>query len=443
MTPPRIRRTLALALGVGVGAGAAVAAFEPAATGSTTIQPYAAPSSPLRLAPARPPLGTTADQLRSIRGATTTSRPISDPAGGPAWVVRVAGFRYPDPWRAARNASRGLKRTPLTTLWCGQLLRKVGDQLGWIDGENTFRPVASSRQEGEAPRMCIGGGIRSSTTAQSLTLLEHPGQPEPRALGGVIWGFSGIRVRDHRLRVDGRSVAIEPEGPRAAFVAFQPSGTRLQTGLSVRLPSGRRQQALTDGAWSGRLNGSSDARIRTATERITARAADPGGGASWGLLVAQRDDGQWCATVAGQLVGRYAGTIDQRLGTFSRQSVLNAHGSCIGGRDLRPTRSRPVVIAPSGWLAATPGGLPTEQALRRQRGRASIAGRTVAGVRSVTIATPTSVRTITPSGPDHAFLTVYDTSSLGLMNFARSTARLTVRFDDGRTTTSTVPAPGL
>lgn len=443
MIRPLTRRRLAIGLGAGVIAGAAIAAFEPAATGSTSVQPYAAPSTSLRLAGARRPLGNTPNTLRSLRGATTTSRPVLDPAGGPAWVVRISAYRYADPWLAAQNASRGIRRTALTTLWCGQLLRQVDGRLGWIDGENTFRPVNVTQSEGDAPRVCIGGGIRSSTTAQSFTLLEHPGEPEPRALGGVVWGFSALRVRGHRLTVDGHRVAVRPQGPHSAFIAFQPSATRLRTALTVELPSGRRQQALTDGAWTGRLNGSSDERIRSATEHIAARAADPGGGASWGLVVAQRDDGRWCSTVAGQLVGRFAGTIDQRLGTFSRQSVLNQQGSCLGGQDLRPSRARPVVIVPSGYVVNSPGDFPTGQALRRQRGRASIAGRTVAGVRSVTIATATSVRTVTPSGPEHAFLTVYDTGSLGLMNFARATARITVRFDDGHTKSTTVPTPGL
>lgn len=436
MIATRTRRAVAIGLGLGALAGAGIAAFEPAATGSPTVQPYTAPTAPLQRAAARAPLGHMASVMRRLPGGTSVSRPIPDPAGGPAWVVRMTGYRYPEQRRDGV--------TVRSTLWCGQLLRRVDGRLGWIDGTSTFRPVATNDQEGDTPRMCIGGAIRSSTTAQTLTLLERADEPEPRALGAAIWGFSGIRTSRHVLRVDGRRVPVRADGPHATFVAFHPTGTRLQTSLSVRLPDGRRQRALTDGVWTGRPNGSSDDRVRVATERIAVRAADPGGGASWGLVVAQRDDGQWCSAVAGQLVGRFAGTIDQRLGTFSRQSVLNEQGSCIGGRDTRPSRKRPVITFPTGYLVAgTSDGLPTERALRRQRGRAALAGRTLSTVRTLTIATRTSVRTVVPSGPDHAFLLVYDTGSLGLMNFMAGRAEVTARFADGHQETMTVAASGL
>jgi hypothetical protein len=87
-------------------------------------------------------------------------------------------------------------------------------------------------------------------------------------------------------------------------------------------------------------------------------------------------------------------------------------------------------------LRGSPALTEPEIEQRTLPGRTLITGVALPGVASVTISTPTDVRTLRPSGPLHEILAVYE----GFFLRGRITAKVTLR--DGRTLTQTLNAPG-
>jgi hypothetical protein len=174
-----------------------------------------------------------------------------------------------------------------------------------------------------------------------------------------------------------------------------------------------------------------------------ARAPDPDGGAPWGYVVGA--DG---SSAQGRIVeGRLAG-ISEREGSISNGPMGWSSGeSC---RDRRRRRvcafadRRPPAVefdvqggageAPSEGVV--PVLTPPQIQRRTLEGHTIITARAEPDVVSVTLATPSDVRTLRPGGPQHVFIVVYDGQ------FFRGAITATILLRDGRTVTQQVQDGG-
>jgi hypothetical protein len=172
------------------------------------------------------------------------------------------------------------------------------------------------------------------------------------------------------------------------------------------------------------------------------RAPDPDGGAPWGFAATRN-----CSTAVGRIVDGRLASIDLSAG------VLKAGADETGSRSscaTHPEASPPAILlrqpvefdvqqaqATSSlpWREQEPFSRP-EIERRTLPGRTIITGVARANVASVTLSTPSDVRTLRPSGPLHAILAVYD----GF--FLRGTLTATVRLRDGRVQTEELTGPG-
>ncbi|HWX73733.1 MAG TPA: hypothetical protein VNZ05_00405, partial [Solirubrobacteraceae bacterium] len=110
----------------------------------------------------------------------------------------------------------------------------------------------------------------------------------------------------------------------------------------------------------------------------------------------------------------------------------------------QPGRKRqPVHFDSQGGPESGPPGAPAPTLARPEVQRRTLPGHTIitgiadADVVSVTLATPRDVRTLRPSGPQHALIAVYDGE------FFRGAITATVRLSDGRSVSEVVPnGPG-
>jgi hypothetical protein len=432
-------RSLTATLAAGVAVGGAAAVLLPSANGTPSDPPYRAPSAPLTIKTTPAERGPGAP--RGPRVAPGTKRLVArtpDPAGGPGWAVQIYG--------SFTGSKRAGSRAP--DMWCAQLVRIVDGRVGWIDGTNTFRPLPTQISD-QAPEQCLSPRWqRTRTTVGTFTSLEGVSTPTPRALGGVVWAFSLDRITAPRLVVDGRRVRVRPSGRHSAFISFFPPARRLSTTLSVRLPGGRRQRAVdTSSPWGmpmGTRNRHPAERVRPKSEVVLARTADPGGGPSWGVVSWRRQSGRWCAALTGQIVAGRVGRINARAGTFTAFNPDAETAACpVNNGATAPTRSKPVTLSSDGWGVTSEQPGSTERALRLQSGRVVLVGRALPGVRSVTVTTSTSVRTVIPTGPAHAFLLAYDTGPGWMFGIGEARAEVTARYADGRTKRFPVFAPGL
>ena len=170
-----------------------------------------------------------------------------------------------------------------------------------------------------------------------------------------------------------------------------------------------------------------------------ARAPDPGGGAPWGYVASA--DG---ATAYGRILdGRLAG-ISERDGAIRNGPMGWSSGEPCRERRRRSAcpfanpRTQMVEFDVHGGAGEGPSegaapALTSPQVERRTlEGRTVITGRAEPDVVSVTLATPSDVRTLRPGGPQHVFIVVYDGQ------FFRGAITATILLRDGRTVTQQV-----
>lgn len=176
--------------------------------------------------------------------------------------------------------------------------------------------------------------------------------------------------------------------------------------------------------------------------RPGSRAPDPDGSAAWGFA-ATRD----CHTAVGRVVEGALASLDEQSGVLKTgPSETGWSAACIThfrGRLPGPVANEPVQfnVNPTETYSSLPGRTrsgPTQPEIERRTlpGRTLITGVALPSVASVTITTPTDVRTLRPSGPLHTLLAVYAGSFLG----GPLTAEVTLR--DGRTVDQQLFGPG-
>ncbi len=163
-----------------------------------------------------------------------------------------------------------------------------------------------------------------------------------------------------------------------------------------------------------------------------ARAPDPNGGAAWGFA-ADANGSAYGRVVEGRLA-----VLEDATGTLHTGPEGSSNGGNEPGRRPEPVR----FDSQGGAEPRLPGEeqvtLSKPQIERRTLpGHTIITGIAQPDVASVTIATPSDVRTLRPSGPYHVLIVVYDGQ------FFRGQITATIRFRDGRTAVEQIPnGPG-
>lgn len=435
MTRPWTRAIAAIVIGMLVGVFAALVI--PTAESTPSDPPFAGLPGPIVTKPALEPEDGQL-YLRPHRGTVHEELRRKDPAGGPDWVIRSMTADRMVPKRMRRPGTDGVSGSGP----CLQLLRDVGGRLGWIDGDNVFRPV-HLRDMGLMTKCSTPNLDTRKQRVQefdSEVLLAAPTSREPAVRGQFAWGFVGPRVQRVRLRSGGETRTPVRSARWGAFLEFYgPSRPAGNTSLRIRYADGKvvdtarrlREQLRPRGHAPGH-----DDAIDQATTMVIARAPDPGGGPSWGVLGTRTRHGFWCLGQAGHLLGDIVGTIEPRYGTMMGASAEDLPNGCSPG--ARPTNQWPVqAVSSSGNSTDVPGLAPNGDQLRLQRGRTLIFGRTLDDVVSLTITTPRDVRTVIPSEPGKGFLVVYDGNLVG------GGVRATARFRDGRAREVDLPGGGF
>jgi hypothetical protein len=155
-----------------------------------------------------------------------------------------------------------------------------------------------------------------------------------------------------------------------------------------------------------------------------ARAPDPEESAPWGFALAASG-----ATWMGRIVEGRLAEVDELTGAVDNGPVESGSG----GPSQAPQGDRPVTfdIQPVEALGSNQAATLTAPQIERRTlpGRTIVTGIASPDVVSVTLATPSDVRTLRPSGPRHVLIVAYD----GVFYSGAATATILLR--DGRTVT--------
>jgi hypothetical protein len=388
----------ALAAGLLAGAaGAAVHAQEPPAPGATPA-PAPIPVDPRE--PGRLPDGRySASYVHYRVHSPRIAVRMDDPAGGPAWAVRVFDAER----LTLRSPSRSLaKAHVIGRSRCVQLGRVQGSDFGWIFGDGRFHRTGIEDQ-----LLQCTSRKRPKAIAKLASLMAVSDPAAPKLTQTLVWGYlpgassavvEGSGAADGAATVAGGAflrLAGPDAHPRDASVSGGGKRVRFgNLGLPSRLPRGIEFPTIIPG-----------------TETIEAPAPDPAGGPRWGIAVAQTKEGTPCTSGgATQVVEGRGGYPDLRLALFTEGSM--------GAMSCRPLQTKPSAARPCdiGWGGGNAEELEGRDAFLAQARveRRLLAGRTMiyaqcsADVERVTLRTPRDVRTLVPSPIGHAILAVYD-----------------------------------
>lgn len=430
-----LRRTLLASIAFGLLAGSLIAVLVPEtrpapsiAAGDRAAQSGgAAPSvaTVRRVAPARPsPKGLEHDLLRAAGPIAVEAR-VADPRGGPEWAVRSFLAH-----RISRIGIHGrARRKVLDRERCFQLGRLHGGRFGWLTSDGTFRPARIDLDTVPttcaSPRPDLGG----SPFANVVSTITDPDRPAAEVLQTIVWGAVGAAGRP-RLSVDAASSRLAVGRHGGLLAVLPPSVGRRQTRLTVDYPGGDTRVLLPADAEGSRHP---MGMLRGRQPELAAQAPDPDGGLPHALLVSMSDE-EICTLTGPRVVGDRFGSPDYALDLLRAYGAVG--GSCSPRRDSRPRGPDGRPLAPwqlgtsfGGDSAGFPGGDPSTGRIARRTlpGRVVLAGIVDPDVASLTIASPSDVRTLVPAGPARAVIAVYGGT------FATGTFDITTTFKDGRT----------
>jgi hypothetical protein len=386
-------------------------------TGNTAIAP--APVPPYRAPPAvratapppfQLPIGSTVRE-------TLRSR---DPSGGPEWVVRS--------WQANPNPSvNGVGRArffceTLGVIWNGRLVAASARPSGYSEPAD---------REGRCDDAAELKRLRYSLSLESF--LDDPHAYRPAPSRAVLSGLLPPGARQPVLLGVGPARPL-PVDANNAFLVVLPGRDWNAT---------PRITYLLDGHRVGRTSNPPGPIFQPGTEPKVpqARAPDPDGGAPWGFTATRR-----CATAVGRIVDGRLATIDPFNGVLKPGSELSgASITCLNHPTaLEPAalRDQPVefdqqqIGGGQSPFVSEPLRLGQPEIERRTLpGRTVITGVARRDVLSVTLSTPSDVRTLRPAGPLHTLLAVY------AGYFLRGAIVASVRLRDGRVVTETLSSP--
>jgi hypothetical protein len=358
-----------------------------------------------------------------IAATVTETLRAPDPAGGPEWVMRS--------WQGRPNrsvAGVGNERSlcaELGVLWRGRLV------------EASATPSARSRPLNAEGGRC--NGAKSLTRMRYMLALESflddPYEYTPHPERTVLSGMLPPEARDPMLLGVGRPRTLPIDANNAFLVVLPGQYWNARPRISYLL-HGRRV---------GKLPGGPGPRLyRRGTEAPVpqVRAPDPDGAAPWGFAATHN-----CSTAVGRIVGGRLATIELSDGVLKAGAETSGRSSSCAAH---PTAFEPAVVRhePVEFDQQQMGT--GEELLRSERkplrrpeiewrtlpGRTIVTGVARPDVVSVTLSSPSDVRTLRPSGPLHAILAVYDGY------FLRGNLTATVRLRDGRVQTEQVAAYG-
>lgn len=379
---------------------------------ATPPPPYRspAPAKATRLPPFELPIAST--QREALRAA--------DPAGGPTWVLRSWQGR-PNPKVPGVGHERFI---------CAELGLLVGGKLvePATNAAHASHPLTSEQGRCNSASSLL----RMRYMLQFESFLDDPYEYTPHPTRAVLSGVLPPGASHPLLLGLGPARPLQLDA-NDAFLAVVGGRYWNASPRITFLLHGHRVGKLTHGTLFP---------LGTAPQIPQVRAPDPDGGAPWGFSSTVN-----CSTAAGRIVdGRFA-SIDLTDGVLkSGPEQTGWRSSCSTHPEaFTPLRLRrqPVEFdeqqaddaVPLFGRAAEPLS-PPEIERRTLPGRTIITGIARANVLSVTLSTPTDVRTLRPSGPRHAILAVYDGY------FLRGNIIATVRLRDGHVQTEEVSGPG-
>lgn len=347
----------------------------------------------------------------------------ADPVGGPTWVLRS--------WQGRPNQQvRGVGSEHFI---CAELGVLVGGELvePGSDPSSKSHPLTVEQGRCNPPSSLTRMRYMLALEAFLDDPYEYTPHPSRTVLSGVLppgasdpmlLGLGG----DRPLPVDSNNAFLTVMAGR--YWHSSPRITYLLHGHRVgMLASGGRPKLFPLGS---------------SPQIPQVRAPDPDGGAPWGFAATVD-----CSTAVGRIVdGRFA-SIDLSDGVLkSGAEQTGSRSSCATHPEAftPPSLARqPVEFDQRQAQAAiTLSGREPEPFSRPEIERRTLPGRTIitgvahADVASVTLSTPSDVRTLRPSGPLHAILAVYD----GF--FLRGNLTATVRLRDGRVETEEIGGAG-
>jgi hypothetical protein len=369
--------------------------------------PGAAPLPPFEL----PIASTVTETLRS-----------PDPAGGPEWVLRS--------WQG--NPNQKVRGIGHERFYCAQLGVLYDGRLVEPSATPSARSLALNAEGGRCnPAHEL---TRTRYMLALETFLDDPYEYTPHPSRAVLSGMLPPGAQDPLLLGVGAPRAL-PVDANNAFLVL----------LSGRYWNARpRITYLLHGRRVGKLRGGPSRLYLRGTEAPVpqVRAPDPDGAAPWGFAATRN-----CNTAVGRIVAGRLASIDLYDG------VLKAGAEFTGSRSSCVTHPEPFEPAallrePVEFDEQQDGNgqdpfLRESEPLRRPEiewrtlpGRTIVTGVARPDVASVTLTSPSDVRTLRPTGPLHAILAVYDGY------FLRGNLTATVRLDDGRVQTEQVAGLG-
>jgi hypothetical protein len=383
--------------------------------GTQPVPPYRAPAPAKSTLP--PPLE------HPIASTVTETLRAVDPAGGPEWVLRS--------WQGTPNrrvGGVGAERffcTQLGVVYQGKLV------------EPTARPSTRS-----LPLTAEGGRCNQARDLTRMrymlaleSFLDDPYEYTPHPSRAVLSGMLPPGARDPVLLGVGPPRALTVDANNAFLVVLPGRYWNARPHISY----------LIHGHRVGKLRGGPGRRYLLGTEaRVPqVRAPDPDGAAPWGFAATPS-----CSTAVGRIVAGRLASIDLVDG------VLEAGPQVSGWRSSCATHPEPFEPAAllhspvefdqqqidSGRNPFVGAGEPLHQPeveWRTLPGRTIVTGVARPDVASVTLNSPSDVRTLRPTGPLHVILAVYDGY------FLRGNLTAIIRLTDGRVQTEQIAGYGI
>jgi hypothetical protein len=348
-----------------------------------------------------------------IASTVTETLRAADPAGGPEWVLRS--------WQGEANKSvKGIgderfQCAELGVLWHGKLV------------EPSATPSAHSR-----PLTAEGGRcnqakdlIRMRYMLALESFLDDPYQYAPHPARTVLSGTLPPGASDPMLLGVGPTRALPVDANNAFLVLLPGHYWNSRPRISYIL-HGKRVGKFPGGPGPRRYQQG------TETPVPQVRAPDPDGAAPWGFAATLK-----CRTAIGRIVAGRLAQIDLSDGVLKAGSEFSgSSSSCVThpeafepAAELREPVEFNEQQVDNGEDPMQPERAPLHQPeieWRTLPGRTIVTGVARSDVVSVTLSTPSDVRTLRPSGPLHAILAIYDGY------FLRGNLTATVKLRDGR-----------
>jgi hypothetical protein len=348
-----------------------------------------------------------------IAGTLREAVPVRDPAGGPPWVLRS--------WRSIYRNS-GSTSGPGVLQYCFQF--------GVIDNGNLVLPRTGAVSVPLSPpghptsqsneERCNSTHVLTRNSAQFSveSYLADPYAYSPTIVRTIVSGQAPLGSTHVRLIGTGPARALRVDA-NDAFLIVLPGrywGNRMHLAYML---NGRTYGLPAGGEISQRGPGL----------RPEARAPDPDGGAPWGFAERGSTFNGFGRIVEGRLVGieEARGTVKDEPEDFT-EGLGHLPGQASPQVDFNEQR-----VEDNEGIAGHVAPLTRAEIERRTLpGRTIITGIALPDVVSVTLTTPSDVRTLRPSGRHHLVIAVYP----GVFYQADPTATILLR--DGKTITESI-----